>query len=498
MEIQIDPVIVKDVRPQARHIVWGAAIAYVALITYLVLMLFSVPPERSDLPAGIFSIATFLIVQIVWSECRFETNTPLCPGTLAQFLFATQIVLMPMLIILYRASIGTLPWLPSKFAINFTLSMISLSYLAFSAAYHYTSLYLKRSVIDSLRSSQIENTTHKNKVEWLILPYIALGAVGLFLYHGSLQGYITYLTNPASTNAIKEESTTLSSAASIFLRPFIGFGIIMAWCLWIDRKKNDQRFIGLGTLLIFIALPLVNTFGYNRGSIVAPIIAMAATYSLRVRRLTFKLLATAGCILFIFTLAAGAYREVSDDDIVNSVLTSSNTGQPNAVAFVQIYSVAPQFTGFLIEETGFGSKLYWGSTLVSSALYPVPILGKPFRQHSGPTIYNEAIYAADNPGVTDQILPYVGELFINFHIPGVLCGFLLLGYIIAQLQKRFMTARSTIDAYCWFFISFWILFPGNVSVTSQFYIYFAWPIYIYKIYTNLHSYTQRVFGVSYK
>ena len=78
---------------------------------------------------------------------------------------------------------------------------------------------------------------------------------------------------------------------------------------------------------------------------------------------------------------------------------------------------------------------------------PVPVVGASFRPSSGVTFYNELVYGSAN--VVDQIIPFQGELFINFHLPGVLLGFFLLGVSIRWLQGRFDRAPTVLQAFAW-------------------------------------------------
>ena len=106
----------------------------------------------------------------------------------------------------------------------------------------------------------------------------------------------------------------------------------------------------------------------------------------------------------------------------------------------QVYGGAPQYLGFFLEAGKWGANPQWGKVLVSSALAPVPILGKPFRDNSGTAIYNRLIYGMLDS--EDQIAPFQGEAFLDFHLAGVLAGFCLLGWIAFKLQAAFARAKS--------------------------------------------------------
>jgi hypothetical protein len=227
-----------------------------------------------------------------------------------------------------------------------------------------------------------------------------------------------------------------------------------------------------------VVLLLFANFSYNRGSLLAPVLAVAAAYSAHVRRLSVPLLALAATPVLLAALTFGWYRST---DLEIQDLLSANASVPspemNVVGFLQVYGPGPQFLAYLIDQSGDGFRPYYGRTLVSSLLYPVPVLGKPFRETSGVSIYNRLIYG--EPDNLDQVIPYDAELYLNFHTPGVVAGFALLGWLVSWFQGRFLRAGNPVETYCWFLLSLWVVFPGSVPVTSQMYVYFFWPIYGY-------------------
>ena len=145
----------------------------------------------------------------------------------------------------------------------------------------------------------------------------------------------------------------------------------------------------------------------------------------------------------------------------------------------QVYGGAPQFLAYFLEQGSWAAHPTWGHVLLSSVLSPVPILGKPFRQTTGTAIYNRLIYGTSD--VADQIAPFAGELFLDFHLPGVLAGFCLLGWVANRLQQAFENTTSSIEIFLWQYFAVWTFFLifGSASVVSQILVYFGWPFYLY-------------------
>ncbi len=63
----------------------------------------------------------------------------------------------------------------------------------------------------------------------------------------------------------------------------------------------------------------------------------------------------------------------------------------------------------------------------------------------------------------------------------MIIGFLLLGFVLARLQRAFTEAPTALEAYFWIYIAIWVLFVvlGSLSAVSQIFIFFCWPIYGY-------------------
>ena len=458
---------------------WGIIIGYGGII------LFILSPNKLDFPAAIAGILALIVVQVVWPECRLRKGNQLCPLNLSQILFFIQIVLLPIIALFFGFSTGTLPGLPSYLAINIGLLVNTLAYLSFCGFYNYYSKKLYKS-INGPSNLMKEKPIYLLNPMWAILSiYLIIGIIGFLLFYGDLNGYFNYIASPKYRIYLEDSiAGTIEGAMSTFFRPFLGFSIILAWSLWIDKYANSGKWhlAAFGTVISILVIVLINA-SYNRGVLIAPILAIFAVYSLRVRHLPSWFLTVIGYFLLGLTLLWGAYR--STDMVLGDLMIRENVyaliSNLDIITQVQIYGAAPQFLGYLLEETGFGLNLYWGQTLLSSILYPIPVLGKLFRENSGFILYNMLIYG--DPRIIDQIVPFQGELFINFHIVGVFMGYACLGLIVAKLQRSFDMAQNSFEACCWFLISLWTLFliPGSLTVTSQMYIFFFWPIYIYFI-----------------
>src|SRR5262245_49065665 len=99
------------------------------------LMAFAGSPLAPQYPLAVLGILAFLLVQALLPACRIRIDTPLCPANIAQGYYWVQLVLITVLIGYFGFSLGTLPYLPSKQAIDLAIVVNVVGYLAFSVAY---------------------------------------------------------------------------------------------------------------------------------------------------------------------------------------------------------------------------------------------------------------------------------------------------------------------------------------------------------------------------
>jgi hypothetical protein len=453
-----------------------SAFAVVLVVNAVALVAFTGSPYAAEYPMEALGIGAFLLVQLLLPACRPVCRAPLCPGNIAQAFFWVQLVLVALLIGYCGIHEGSLPRMPSRQAIDTAVYLRVLGYLAFSIAYQLCSGSARRSGRDD---GPQESPTPASGTPLLIGAFLAFGLAGQFLAYENLASFVEFVSSPASQRDRGAEPATPAAAAATFLRPFFGFGLVLLWSWWLQRKDRSRSVPACATATAgLVVLLLLTNFSYNRGSMVAPVVAVVAAYSVHIRRVSFLAVGLAGTVVLFAALAFGWYR--STDLEIHELRTADlrQTWSADQVTeFFQVYASGPQMTAFLIDERGDGSPLYWGRTMVCSVLYPVPVLGKAFREESGVGILNRLIYR--DPEIVDQIIAYDAELYINFHVPGVVVGYALLGCAVLYVQGRFRQARQAVESYAWLILALWLVFPGSLPVMSQMCVYFFWPVYGY-------------------
>jgi oligosaccharide repeat unit polymerase len=427
----------------------------------------------------------FACVQQWLPSCRPVATSPLCPWNWALGVFFIQLVGMPLLLLFFGAGVGVLPYLPSSGATNGAMALNVIAFVTFAWSYQRISSRCSQGGEQLLVVGQQEDVAGHPGAR-LTLLCIVLGIFGLLLTFGGIAGISDYFNDPlAARELLLDLSSTFRGVAAIVLRPFLGFAVVLIWCGWLDRHAAVRSVLirALITLLFVSALTLANlTLGYNRGAFVVPLAAMVAVVLRKAHWSSVALLALFGTLVLALAPALALYRsgllkldDATDDGGLQEVVLE----KIDPVDYVQMYASAPQYLGYLLEATHWGVSPRWGSVVVSSILSPVPVLGKPFRAGSGTAIYNNLIYGT--PEIQDQVVPFQGELFLDFHILGVIAGYVLLGWITCKLQRKFQRSKSSVELYIWQCIAIWVSFLifGSISVVSQIFIYSFWSFYLY-------------------
>ena len=285
----------------------------------------------------------------------------------------------------------------------------------------------------------------------MVLIFALLGLVGLALaFHspGALRSYFSHASGHVGLQ--QQTGGGISKVASLVLRSFLQYAIVIPWCVWLDRARPSGWRLWGSIILVGVLVAVAEaTFSYNRGSIAAPLVALLAVLGARRLRLRLPVLLVIGLVAFSVLAVARTYRNSSytiAQAVSNSKARSSLIAHTNLSREVQIYANAPQYLGYFLDREDYGAHPTYGLTVLSSILSPVSRLGTPFRTTSGPTLFNRQIYG---PGSKqkDQIVPFQGELFLDFAYPGVFVGYLLLGMLAISLERGFQRGGEALRAY---------------------------------------------------
>ena len=458
--------------------VWPAAVVAVGLLLYML------APRENLLPSAIIALVVYGSAMYVFPACRPRRDRAISPATWAIGLFGLSMVVCPMLVAFFGPVRSVLPVQPTSTAMDRALMATSVAFVVFCASFavtHRRAISRPRDPSSSWFGSPLPR--------WLPILFLCLGISGLLLSFGSPGDLFAYLASPDQARAAATEDATLRGLVGLILRPFLGFGLIAMWCRSLDSSGWARRHARVSLALLVVVTVLVyGTFGFNRASIVYPLLGIVAVYNTRVRRFGIASLVTVAVVSVVLFGSIGIYRS-------GSATAGQFLGAQGRRAIqegfdlnqeLQVYGAAPQFLAFVMTEAD-AIQPRWGGALLSGIAAPVPVLGKPFRDASGTGLYNEWIYGSAD--VHDQVIPFAGELYIDLRFVGVLVGFLMLGAIVARLQVGFVQATTALGAFVSQYVGMWLAFPivGSAEVVSQILVYFMWPVYVAIGYSLLRS-----------
>lgn len=453
------------------HPAWTLAVPLLAIAA-----LAETPPERRLLSIAV-SASLFALMQWLIPKCRFRTEHYFSAVNLALLLMLVKMVLAPILIMAAGVSNTLFVAVPSNASMNKAVFVDCVAYIALCFGIGFTPRRRR-----SARTSHFLSLISEAPSLGWIAVFAVLGLAGFVLAFGTPAGLMRYFLTAGALQG-PDSGVSWASFPNTILRPFFAFAVAAWWARSLDREKDTQRswqpaIIGLAAAIVITIANM--TYGFNRAAFVFPVLTLIAVFSARSRRVSPRLTGAAIALLIPILLALGNYRASRAAPVTAPQEQGFFESSLRDVSEnLQAYAGGPSMAAVFLDEEGWGDHLYGGSTLLASAMSPVPILGKPFRESSGPALYNRALYGM--PGLEDQIIPFSAELFVNFHAAGVFAGFFLLGLILGGAELWFDAVDSAFGAFAIQYASVWVatLAVWSLSVVSQIAIYFFMPVWFY-------------------
>ncbi|GEM_PF-1981510 len=450
------------------HPGWSVLVPFLALTA-----LFYCPEERR-LPVTLLSASVYALLQWLLPLCRWRRDNYFCPINVALGLLLLKLCLIPVLVMTTGPLSRVLSFLPTYSSMQGSILIDTVAYVAFCIGLTLAPRQLLWSNSPVLRTALSLCPHH-----WYILLFLAIGLLGFGSMFRHPAELFLYFQDPASMTEMKENMEgTWTGLLTTILRPFLAFGLVAWWANSKDSGSPAWRSSLVG-LVAVVGITIANlTFSFNRAAFVFPLLCLAAVYNARVRRIPFGVTILAVALFMPLLIAIGSYRSTPETGGASAETTLAEAAN-DVSENLQAYAGGPQYTAIFYDRIGWGERPYGGSTLIASVMSPIPVLGKSFRETSGPALFNLAIYGT--LGIEDQIIPFSAELFANFHLPGVIFGFFLLAMFLSQAERWFVASQSMFFSFFVQYISLWVamLAVWSAAIVSQIAIYFFVPIYFY-------------------
>jgi hypothetical protein len=299
--------------------------------------------------------------------------------------------------------------------------------------------------------------------------YFTIALFSLFWLYGSLNNYFSGAIFTYITLEIAEKNGTFWGFLANVGQRFWPFGVLLAWYKW---KKNRGK-IRWWKHVLWLLLGMVGTLSSNRSNMAYPLLMFLSVMCVHWRTRFAFLPASGALVLILLSFFFGYVRvQPSLDAEQTEILFSNYLEHDEYISYAyQIYFGSPyQITPLLyIHPPSF--------TLIASFLEPIPVIGKAFREQSGPSVYNLAYH---NSFVSqDKVIPVAGELFYNGGYLLVTAGYAAFGIVYRWLDTAFKNCVVTNLplAACFFYLA--LLFNAtlllSLSVLVQYALYNAAP-----------------------
>ncbi|WP_266363306.1 hypothetical protein [Tellurirhabdus rosea] len=396
----------------------------------------------------------------------------LTPKNVMLFIFLNKLVLIPFEIIIW----GNLApkFEPLKSPMQTEVGVVGLAFFAFVMGWAYRA----RQKPGSPDPAQPGNG--RGRLAW---GYLGIGVWAVLFQYGSLTGYFSraILKESAETFNLEAGGSLLGLLANLGAR-FLPFAVML---FWLNDKRDEPP--SCPRNLVFTGLCLLASLHSNRANILYPVLTFAgvAFGAWRVRhKLLVLLLAVPAIVLVFFFGLVRSLREFAWSEVPGLIRLFIENISYVPMAHQVYFGTPYQITPLLRVNADF-----YGPTLLSSFLFPVPVLGKSFRDTSGVMVYNGEIYGTViHP---DQVIPVSGEFYYNGGFPAVFLSHLAIGYAYCFLDQRFKQnlGANQASAFAWFYLA--LLFNATIflslSVLVQFLIYSAAPALLLLLINRFYS-----------
>jgi hypothetical protein len=435
-------------------------------------LLFLLPGE-GVLPAEIASVTSFFLAQAIFPRCRMTLSPLVTPLNWLQFAFLLQLVVMPVTVRLSGfAQTAFLPYQPTVLADNVALLLTTLAYWSFCIAVHCKTIRSQRTLAPNLTLRWPMST-------FLIYLFATLGILGLVARYKNPSTFIHAFTDPALYKAETSRngaSASLVDAVGDLFSSFFGTSIVMLWCKRLEiglRTGRPGRFSG--PVLVIAAALAFAMIGYNRAAIVFPLVAMSAVIGMRAPRQLLRNFVVIVALIVSLVTATVIYRFSAHPEDSGSGPSIDVLSGIDYMEFFQLYGQAPQYLAIVLNDSHYGLQPSFGRISIASIFSQIPLVGKSLRPLSGHSYY------AGLTGHPDENPSFVGEVFLDFNVLGVIAAFLLIGYATAVLQQKVLTATHAFEVYVFQMIGIYLVASVliSVDVLGQFFVFYMFPFYFY-------------------
>jgi hypothetical protein len=301
----------------------------------------------------------------------------------------------------------------------------------------------------------------------LILSFSVVGLLSfVFIFQSIGLGIAAFLKNPILRSYLTDGTLGVRS-------PLANFWIIgsymfpLASCLWLAaacvRKRRPHPLWYFHAAFSIFIYALVA----GRAALLGFLVTVSIIFSLTKREISKKILILAGMAAALYAYSVNIWRAIagSHNGPVLSAIQTEVANNFSTAGFLKFLSGTDltdiRLFPFVLNTYGVTHPLHWGDTLLGIVTQLIPRAiwaGKPLDlgMEVGSLSEGYGGLAGTPPG-------FFPEMFMNFHVLGVILGGGALGFGIGVLYRKWvLTKRSTVSA-----VLYSLLAPGILLSPSS-------------------------------
>jgi len=327
--------------------------------------------------------------------------------------------------------------------------------------------------IHSIRSLRLEN---KNLFSKYSLFCAFVGFFSFTMFYSKYYLIIDFMRNPSDV-------AILSAQGGMFyitmLSQFPLFGALLSLA-----NKGETRYLNICFTLNSASIFLWFLLWGHKSLLLSFFIGSIVTYHYYIRKIKIKTIFVFLIVLVVLIASVSYYRiyGIESSRWINKISESNSNFD---FLFIPAIERSYHFDMLLIivNEVNSIDKLRLGSTLTELLWFFIPRAwwnNKPrsFGYTFGLEFLNPSIYYN-----TSYSVPLVGELFLNFHIIGVILGFFLFGILMRAFYSGLLFIKTKIATivYAILFLQFLHIVEGPIAGHVTFILSALLPVFILSV-----------------
>lgn len=312
----------------------------------------------------------------------------------------------------------------------------------------------------------IEYKWSSTRLKILLISYSLISIISFSIIIKLSGGFSYYFQN------IHAAMINITTGSALF---FMGVLLIeIPLLIWffniLENKKNLILFSGYFLLVIFLFFSLG-----ERGHLISLIISLLVIYHYARKKLNLLfLISTVGAFIIFLTLY-GQYRELTKE---NHLIKKAGFDSKIKLETIYHYSMY-EFDQLIrvkdiVENTPDKISFQYGKTFINLLLKPIPSRIWENKPQGAGVLVTKNLYPKHFSAHVSVAPSLLGELYLNFHLIGVITGFFIFGIIVRALYEFLQNNKNHKNAiliYAFVLPFIYSELRGDFAVVTSFLIF---------------------------